>query len=72
MMVYLLLAVAALSIVAFAAVMLPAYWQIRSVAVDIPSARELDTALDEVSADDFPSEIHFINTAQQSGPFGKL
>jgi len=71
-MVYLLLAVAALSIAAFAAVMLPAHWQIRSVAVDIPSAGKLDAVLDEVSADDFPSEIHFINTAQQSGPFGKL
>jgi glyoxylase-like metal-dependent hydrolase (beta-lactamase superfamily II) len=71
-MAYLLLAAAALSITVFAAVMLPAHWQIRSVAVDIPSARELDAALDDVSADDFPSEIHFVNTAQQSGPFGEL
>jgi glyoxylase-like metal-dependent hydrolase (beta-lactamase superfamily II) len=69
---YLLLAVAALTTVVFAAVMLPAHWQIRSVAVDIPSARELDAALDDVGADDFPSDIHFINTAQQSGPFGEL
>jgi len=71
-MAYLLLAAAALSITVFAAVMLHAHWQIRSVAVDIPSAGELDAALDEVSADGFPIEIHFANTAQQSGPFGKL
>ena len=71
-MAYLLLAAAALSITVFAAVMLPAHWQIRSVAVDIPSARELDAALDDVSADDFPSQNHFVNIAQQSGPFGEL
>jgi glyoxylase-like metal-dependent hydrolase (beta-lactamase superfamily II) len=69
---YLLLAVVALSIAVFAAVMLPAYWQIRSVAVDIPSAGQLDSALDKVRAEDFPSKIQFINTAQQSGPFGKI
>jgi glyoxylase-like metal-dependent hydrolase (beta-lactamase superfamily II) len=69
---YFLLAVAALSIAIFVAVMLPAHWQIRSVAVAIPSVQELDTALDQVSAEQFPTRIQFINTARQSGPFGNL
>jgi glyoxylase-like metal-dependent hydrolase (beta-lactamase superfamily II) len=69
---YLLLGAALLSIAVFAVVTLPAHWQIRSVAVEIPSAKMLGAALDDVSVNDFPSEIQFINTAQQSGPFGKL
>ena len=71
-MAYLLLAVTALSIAVYAAVILPAHWQIRSVAVDIPSVQELDSALDQVNADQFPTSIQFINTAEQSGPFGNL
>lgn len=69
---YLLLAVAALSIAVYAAMLLPAHWQIRAVPVAIPSAPELDAALGKVSAGDFPTKIQFINTAQQSGPFGRL
>ena len=69
---YLLLAAATLSILVFAAILLPAHWQIRSVAVEIPSVQQLDLALGQVSAEAFPTRIQFINTAQQSGPFGSL
>ncbi len=69
---YLLLAVAVLSVAGYAALILPAHWQIRSVAVDIPSFQAVDSVLDRVNADEFPASIRFINTAQQSGPFGNL
>lgn len=71
-LVYLLAGLAVVACVAFSMVLLPAHWQIRSLAVDIPPARTLDAALQAIDEDAFPREIRFINTAQQASPFGHL
>lgn len=72
LLVYLLAGLAVAGIVVFSFVLFPAHWQIRSMDVDIPSAQALDAALAVIDKENFPTEIHFINTAQQSSPFGHL
>lgn len=69
---YLLLGAVLLSVLAFAIVLLPAHLQIRSVEVSIPTATELDTVLDTISAENYPGDIYFVNTARQSTMWGEL
>jgi len=69
---YLLLGIVLLSVLGLGALLLPAHWQIGSVSVQIPPATELDSVLDSISAEDYPGDIYFINTAQQSTMWGKL
>ena len=69
---YILLGILLLSTLGFAVLLLPAHLQIRSIAVTIPAATELDNALDGISARDYPADIYFVNTAQQSTMWGEL
>lgn len=71
-LVYLIAGLLVVACVAYSVVMLPAHWQIRSLAVDIPPAQALDEALQAIDQESFPKEIHFVNTAQQNSPFGHL
>lgn len=69
---YLLLGAVLLGALGFAIALLPAHLQIRSVAVNIPTATELDSALDTISAADYPAAIYFVNTARQNTMWGEL
>ena len=69
---YLLLGALLLSALAFAIVLLPAHLQIRSIEVSIPSTTELDSVLDTISAENYPGDIYFVNTARQSTMWGEL
>mgnify|MGYP001823972656 CR=1 FL=1 len=72
LLVYLAAGLAVIGFVVFSFVLFPAHWQIRSLAIDIPPAEAVDAALEAIDEENLPTEIFFVNTAQQSSPFGHL
>ncbi|MEH6608011.1 MAG: MBL fold metallo-hydrolase [Halioglobus sp.] len=67
-----LLGLTCVGVVVLVVALIPAHLQVRSVENTIPALDLLDEALDAIPAEQYPQEIHFINTATQAGALGEI
>jgi glyoxylase-like metal-dependent hydrolase (beta-lactamase superfamily II) len=52
--------------------LVPGHLQIRKLVIEIPSLEYTEDLFLEQDSKTFPIDIHYVNTAQQTGPFGTL
>lgn len=64
-----LLAAVSLLAVVLLIILVPGNMQIREVKITLPSMEQINQAFAQQNSEAFPSNIQYINTAQQEGPF---